>query len=479
MGWRSLDRLSIWFAPDERAKSYIAGVDMATDRVDDKTDLLRSIEDRTARLVILGLGYVGLPVACLFAEAGFPVVGIRRSQAKVDMINRGECPIGGDEPGLSELLAAVVGTGRFEATIDYAPCRDADVVLIAVETPVDLATKKPGYEALRGALSDLGRYLQPGSLVIIESTIAPGTMADVVRPLLESVSGLVAGDRDQPGDFYLANCPERVMPGKLLRNIRELNRVVGGMSPDAAELAVALYRHVVRGDLDPVDSVTAEIVKTAENAYRDVQIAFANELALICDDMGSDVWQVRELVNKCPYRSVHMPGAGVGGHCLPKDSWLLLAGVHKGLQNGLLPAARAVNEYMPRHMFDLTQRALAQVGVNVAGARVAVLGYAYLENSDDERNTPTKPLVEALRQAGAEVELHDPHVHRFNGSLDRALQDADCAVIMVRHDPYREMDLAALRTKMRHPILVDGRNVFDKAEARAAGFVYYGVGNTI
>lgn len=447
--------------------------------VDVKTRLLEAIADKTARVVVLGLGYVGLPVASLFADAGFPVVGIRRSQAKVDMINRGECPIGGKEPGLAELMARVVQEGRLEATTDYEPCREAQVVLIAVETPVDLTTKKPGYKALRGALNDLGRYLQPGTLVIIESTIAPGTMSNVVRPLLEEVSGLVAGDRDRPGDFYLANCPERVMPGKLLRNIRKLNRVVGGMSPDAAELAVALYRHVVRGDLDPVDSISAEIVKTAENAYRDVQIAFANELALICDDMGADVWQVRELVNKCPYRNVHLPGAGVGGHCLPKDSWLLLAGAHEGLQNGLLPAARAVNEYMPRHMFDLTQRALAQVGVDIAGARVAVLGYAYLENSDDERNTPTEPLVEALRHAGAEVALHDPHVHRYNGSLDRAVQDADCAVIMVRHDPYREIDLGELKTKMRHPVLVDGRDLFDKAEVREAGFVYLGVGNTI
>jgi UDP-N-acetyl-D-mannosaminuronic acid dehydrogenase len=406
-------------------------------------------------------------------------VGIRRNQSKVDMINRGECPIGGKEPGLAELLARVTQEGRLEATVDYAVCREAQVVLIAVETPVDPVTKQPGYAALRGALSDLGRYLQPGTLVIIESTIAPGTMDQMVRPLLEEVSGLVATRGDQPGDFYLVNCPERVMPGKLLRNIRELARVVGGMSPDAADLGVALYRHVVHADLDPVDCITAEIVKTAENAYRDVQIAFANELALICDDMGADVWTVRELVNKCPYRNVHLPGAGVGGHCLPKDSWLLLASAREGLQNGLLPAARALNEYMPQHMFDLTQRALAQAGVDIKGARVAVLGYSYLENSDDTRNTPTQPLVDVLTKAGAEVLLHDPHVKQYNGTFEHVLQGADCAVMMVRHDQYRTLDLEVLRSEMRHPVLVDGRHVFDKDQARAAGFVYLGVGNTV
>jgi UDP-N-acetyl-D-mannosaminuronic acid dehydrogenase len=439
-----------------------------------RTELQRAIENRTAQVVVLGLGYVGLPVACLFAEAGFPVVGIRRSQLKVDMINRGECPIEGKEPGLADLLGKAISTGRFRATTDYEACRDTQIVLIAVETPVDPGTKKPGYEALRAALTELGHHLSPGTMVIVESTIAPKTMDTVVKRLLEKVSGLKASQ-----DFYLANCPERVMPGKLLKNIREMHRVVGGMSPEAAKLAVQFYGHVVEGDLDPVDCLTAEIVKTAENAYRDVQIAFANEMALICEDLGADVWQIRELVNKAPFRTMHLPGAGVGGHCIPKDSWLLTAWGSDGLDPRLLPSARMVNDRMPLHMADLTKDALRQVGVDVEGAQIAVLGYAYLENSDDTRNTPTAPFVEAMRQAGAEVALQDPYIQEYNVPLASVLRNADCIVVMVRHDQYREIDLKEVKGKLRHAVLVDGRNVFDKALARKAGYVYMGVGNRV
>jgi len=441
-----------------------------------KDALLTAIEDRTATVVVLGLGYVGLPVACLFAEAGFPVVGIRRSRDKVDLINRGICPIEGKEPGLAELLARVVAGGRFRATTEYDVCRDAQIVLIAVETPVDPATKKPAYKALRSALTDLGRHLSPGAMVIIESTIAPGTMAQMVRPILEQSSGLRASDAQSPGDFYLVNCPERVMPGKLLKNIRECHRVVGGMDPDAAELAVRFYRHVVRADLDPVDCLTAELVKTMENAYRDVQIAFANEMALLCEDMGADVWQVRELVNKAPFRDMHLPGAGVGGHCLPKDPWLLIANINHSFEPRLIPAARMVNDGMPSHVARLTVEALREAGVEISSARVAVLGYAYLENSDDTRNSPSRILETRLRELGAEVVIHDPYVPEYKGDVLERLSGCDAAVLMVRHHDYYALDLGALRDALNAPVLVDGRHVFDAEQARSAGLVYRGVG---
>ena len=433
--------------------------------------LRRMIEHKTAQVVVLGLGYVGLPVACLFAEVGFPVVGIRRSRDKVDMINRGECPIEGKEPGLAELLRQVIATGRFRATTDYAPCREAQVVLVAVETPVNKETHRPVYKALRGALTDLGHHLSPGTLVIIESTIAPGTMSGVVQPLLEETSGLRVND-----DFYLVNCPERVMPGKLLANIRGCHRVVGGMSPEAADLAVRFYRHVVQADLDPVDCLTAELVKTMENAYRDVQIAFANEMALLCEGMGADVWQVRELVNKAPYRDMHLPGAGVGGHCIPKDPWLLIANAGERFKPRLIPTARAINDGMPLHMADLTVEALREAGVDIAGAKVAVLGYAYLENSDDTRNSPSEVLVTRLRELGAEVVVHDPWVPEYQGDLEECVRGCDAVVVMVAHDEYRAVDLNVLGEQAARSILIDGRNVFSVEQAQAAGWIYRGVG---
>ena len=256
------------------------------------------VEDKTARVVVIGLGYVGLPVAASFAQVGFSVTGLDVDEHKVAQINAGVCPIEGDEPGLADLVVEVVAAGRLRATMDYAVCRDADVVLIAVETPID-SVHQPRYSALRAALRDLEPNLQPGAMVIVESTIAPGTMSRLVRPTLES-----RGKRQSGQDFYLVHCPERVMPGVLLKNLARMSRVVGGDTPEAARLAQVFYRHIVEAELDLADCVTAELVKTAENAHRDVQIAFANELALICEHVGADVWQVRELVNKSPGRNV-------------------------------------------------------------------------------------------------------------------------------------------------------------------------------
>jgi UDP-N-acetyl-D-mannosaminuronic acid dehydrogenase len=432
--------------------------------------LQRRIEDKTAHLVVIGLGYVGLPVSARFAQVGFDVTGLDMNERKVTEINTGGCPIEGDEPGLAALVAEVVAAGRLQAATDYTVCQGADVVLIAVETPID-SVHQPRYSALRAALRSLEPNLQPGALVVIESTVAPGTVDRLVRPTLEA-----HGKRQSGRDFYLAHCPERVMPGLLLNNLANMSRVVGGDTPEAARLAQAFYQHVVNAELDLVDCVTAELVKTAENAYRDVQIAFANELALICQHVGADVWRVRDLVNKSPGRNVLLPGAGVGGHCIPKDPWLLAYGASDTLTAKLIPAAREINDYMPLHVAELTCDALEEAGLEVEEAKVAVLGYAYLENSDDTRNAPSVTLVSRLEELGAEVVIHDPWVREYRGDLMARVQGCDAIVVMVAHDEYRAVDLGVLRAHVAHPILIDGRNVFPPEEAQGAGWAYRGVG---
>jgi UDP-N-acetyl-D-mannosaminuronic acid dehydrogenase len=433
-------------------------------------ELQEQIERKTARLGIVGLGYVGLPVAASFAAAGFEVAGVERRAGWVAEVNAGRCPIQGKEPGLAELLAQVRASGRLHATTDYAELSGCAVVLIAVETPVD-EQRRPNYAALRAVLTGLGPVLRPGALVIVESTLAPGTMQALVAPLLEQATG---GTVDR--DFYLGHCPERVMPGKLLANLRSQSRVVGGNTPETAAAMVALYRHVVAADLDPVDCVTAELVKTVENAYRDVQIAFANEVALICEAVGADVWRVRELVNKSPSRVMHLPGAGVGGHCIPKDPWLLASGAAPEEPVRLIAAARAINDGMPHHVVALVRDALAAAGRAPAGARIAVLGYSYLEESGDTRNSPSVVVVDALRRLGAEVAVHDPYVPEYQGEVRAALQDADATVVMVRHQEYLALDLAALRGVVRLPVLVDGRRILDPEQARAHGWDYHALG---
>ncbi len=431
--------------------------------------LLEAIRRKEISVAVIGLGYVGLPVACKFAQVGFEVIGIERSAEKVAQIRQGLLPIGGKEPGLAELLLEAVRSGKLRAESDYSACRLARAVLLAVETPVDEITHRPAYTALRAALESLGPHLSRGTLVVVESTIAPGTMAGLVHPLLEQASGLRSGE-----DFYLAHCPERVTPGKLLHNLEHMPRVVGGMTAEAAALAVELYRPIVRAALDATDALTAEVVKTAENAYRDVQIAFANEVALLCESLGANVWQVRELVNKCPYRDMHLPGAGVGGHCLPKDPWLLLAHAPPAFQPRLIPAARAVNEGMPLHVAELVVEGLREAGKEVRGARVAVLGYAFLENSDDTRHSPSAVLAGRLRERGAVVVVHDPHVPEHRGDLRERLRGCDAAVVMVRHEEYLRLDPEELAGLLSPPpVVVDGRHVFAPDAAR---WVYRGVG---
>jgi UDP-N-acetyl-D-mannosaminuronic acid dehydrogenase len=435
-------------------------------------NLAEAIRDKTATTAVVGLGYVGLAVACALAEAGFRALGIERDRKRASQIGAGICPISGHEPRLAELLKEAIESGRLHVSSDPQDCQEASVVLIGVETPVDADSKAPTYEALKGALRELGPNLQPGALVIVESTIAPGTMEGIVKPLLEETSG-----RKAHQDFYLAYCPERVMPGKLLENLRTCNRVIGGMTPQAAELARELYMHLVEADLDITDALTAELVKATENTYRDVQIAFANDIALLCENVCADVYRVRELVNKSPLRAMHLPGAGVGGHCIPKDPWLLLHGTQGKLRARLLPVAREINDSMPLHVADLAEEGLAASGKPIKGAKVTVLGYAYLENTSDARNSPTIPLVERLKSLGAQVTIHDPFFEEYSSPLEEAVTGSDCVILMVAHDEYRALDLADLRVWLSTPIIVDGRNVFDKKRARDLGFFYAGVGN--
>jgi len=424
------------------------------------SELKEKIEAGSAKIGVIGLGYVGLPVAALFAERGFSVVGVDVKAERVALINQGISPIEGKEPGLAELIAGVVKSGGLRASADYADLKTADAVLIDVETPVNHA-HIPEYEALRSALKSLSAVLKEGALVLIESTIMPGTMRNVVLPMLEECTGRKCGQ-----GFYLGNCPERVMPGKLIQNLTSMSRVVGGDSAETAAAMQALYRNIVQADLDAADWITAELVKTVENTYRDVQIAFANETAMICEALGADVWRVRELVRKSPGREMLLPGAGVGGHCIPKDPWLLASSV-KGLdvRVRLIPAARDINSFMPAHMLDLLKGRLK----DLQGKRVLVLGYAYLEDSDDTRDAPSQYFIKALEAEGAEAVVHDPFVKEFAGDVYEKAQGCDAAVLMTAHSQYRLMDFEKLKAALKTPLVVDGRNLWDKMDAAKAG----------
>ena len=445
------------------------------------------------KIVVIGMGYVGIPAAALFADVeGFNVVGIqrrsKRSGWKIDWLNNGKNPIGGDEPGLSELIAKVVKKGTFRVTDDFSECKAADVILIDVQTPTD-EKGVPHYESLREVSKEVGTHMKKGVMVVLESTVAPGTTTNIVKPLLEEESGLVAGR-----DFSLVFSYERVMIGRLIKNIVHLPRIVGGIDEESTRRGVDLYKHIVKEQIYPTDSLTAELAKVVENTYRDVNIAFANEVALICESLGVDAFKVRELVNTLPndpsdassnpLRDMHFPGAGVGGHCLPKDPWLLKYGVDTygkfAVEPNVIVKSRELNVWMPTHMADLVEEGLSDAGRKLDNAKIAILGVAFLENSDDTRNTPSKPLYELLLKKGAKPVLHDPYVRDFDipftEDLNAALEGADAIALVTKHKDYVNLDLNSLKTQMRTPVLVDGRNVYIKEDCEKAGFIYRGVG---
>jgi UDP-N-acetyl-D-mannosaminuronic acid dehydrogenase len=437
------------------------------------------------KIAVIGMGYVGIPCAVLLADVdGFDVTGIQRKSPrsgwKIDVLNGGKSPIEGDEPNLEELIAKVVKKGTFRVTDDFSLIREMDVILIDVQTPTDGAGHEPQYLSLREVASEVGTYMKPGVLVITESTVAPGTTENVVRPILERKSSLTAGK-----DFSLAYSYERVMPGKLIDYIVNLPRIVGGIDKESERRAKELYGKIVKASIHTTDVLTAETTKTMENAYRDVNIAFSNEMALICESLGIDVFEVQRLINTRSERMMHYPGAGVGGHCLPKDTWLLLYGLNtygrKKVNTRFVELARNINESMPHHLIDLLTECLKAKGRSYPDVKVVILGVAYLEDSDDTRNTPAYEVVARLSAHGAEIIAHDPYVRQFpeaelTKDLMGAAKGADALVIVTKHKDYHDMDLSALKRVMRTPIIIDGRDVMDAAKALSAGFLYKGIG---
>ncbi|MDD1765761.1 MAG: nucleotide sugar dehydrogenase [Methanomassiliicoccales archaeon] len=424
-------------------------------------------------VAVVGLGYVGLPLACVFADNGFVTVGVEADKKKTKMISKGVCPIPGKEPGLSELLMKVTKEGRLHVSTDPAECRKADAIFICVDTPIN-KNKEPMLGCLMDAVSDVGKHLKRGTIVSVESTVPPGTMEEKVIPILEKESGMRAGK-----DFSVVHCPERVMPGFLLRNLRGYERVIGGLDEESLRKGIAFYSTIVKSKLHPTDLLTAEITKTVENTYRDVQIAFANEVALACEELGADAFEIRRLVNTCPYRDMHSPGAGVGGHCLPKDPWLFASSVSESLTS-MIETARAINDSMPEHLAELIVDALDEAGRRPAGSRLTVLGLAFLKDSGDVRNSPAMTVIDAF--AGeSDVVVHDPFVVKgykvpITGDIEKALQGSDCVALVTEHTIYKSLDLRRMAELMRTRVIVDGRNVFDASECRKHGFVYRGIG---
>ncbi|HOI76300.1 MAG TPA: nucleotide sugar dehydrogenase [Methanofastidiosum sp.] len=442
-------------------------------------NLKQKIKNKTAVISIIGLGYVGLPTAVYFAEKGFKVYGVDKIVRIVNGLNKGVSHL--NELGLDERIRKVVDQSKFHCTNDTIEAvSNSDIVLIIVPTPIT-KDKEPDLSYVVSAAEDISKSLKKGQLIVLESTVYPGVTDDIVKPILES-SGLKAGV-----DFGLAYCPERYNPGDTKHTIDNVNRVVGGITREWAEVTKDVYSYVIKAEIDTVSDIkTAEAAKVIENIQRDLNIALMNELALIFERMGIDVIEVIKAASTKWNFNVYYPGAGVGGHCLPVDPYYLVSKAREfGYHSKVITAGREINDYMPEHIFELLRDALNDMERSVKNSRIAVLGFSYKENVGDVRETPVEHFVTELVKRGAIVTVVDPYVDEkyiksfgvsYSKDIYDSLKEADAFVIMTSHNIFKDMDLEKAKKLMNNPLVIDGRRIFSKDALVKKGFVYKGVG---
>ncbi|SFB25962.1 UDP-N-acetyl-D-mannosaminuronic acid dehydrogenase [Amycolatopsis marina] len=437
------------------------------------------------RVALIGLGYVGLCLAATLSQRGLNVVGVDTNRRLVDELTAGDCPF--VEPGLASLLLAGMAADRLSVTTDYSAVRSADVVLITVGTPVN-DDGSLSEEQLHGACAELSKHIRRGQLLVLKSTVPPGTTGSLVLRLLER-SGLTAG-----ADFGLAVSPERLAEGTALHELKTLPMVVGGFDADSARDAAEFWRRALGVEVIEVGSLTAaEIVKLASNWWIDHNIALANELAKFCALYGVDSLDVIAAANTIPKGggnvNILLPSVGVGGSCLTKDPWMVWHSAReRGLDIVTAPTGRGVNESMPEYTAQLAFDQLTKLGKDPAASKVAVIGLTFKNNTGDLRATPTEHAVAALRRGCAEVALFDPLVDRDEAerlfaaplatSVDEAVQDADCVAVFALHRELAGIDFGALPVA-DGCLILDGRAYYSPdqiASLRALGYHYCGVG---
>jgi UDP-N-acetyl-D-mannosaminuronic acid dehydrogenase len=414
---------------------------------------------RFQSICVLGLGYIGLPTASIFASNGLKVVGVDVNERIVAGLRKGEPHI--EEPGLRALVQAALASGNL--TIAAQP-RPAEVFLIAVPTPVR-EDKRADLRAVIAAAESIVPHLCRGNLVVLESTSPPRTTMDIVAPILER-SGLHAGP-----DFHLAYSPERVLPGQILRELVENARVIGGIDRASAEAGRDLYAIFVRGEIVLTDATTAEMVKLMENTYRDISIAAANEFARLADHFGVDVWEAIALANLHPRINILRPGPGVGGHCVSVDPWFLVESAPE--ITPLVRQARLTNDGQPAFAAGLVERALG----GLRGRAVAALGLAYKPEVDDLRESPAIEVARQLAAGGARVATFEPRAVEAAApgcvaapSLEAALKDAEAIVLLVDHRAFVDLDPVQVAARMPGRVAVDTRGRWDRARWAGAGF---------
>lgn len=405
--------------------------------MDKKNVLKEKIRNRQITVGVVGLGYVGLPLAVEKAKAGFKTIGFDVQKEKVDMVNTGHNYIG---DVINEDLKAIVDAGMLSATTDFSFVKDVDFIAICVPTPLD-EHQQPDISYVRDSAISIAKYLKKDTMVVLESTTYPGTTEELLKPILEEGSGLKCGE-----DFYLGFSPERVDPGNLLYKTKNTPKVVGGVGQEATEIIAEMYRQVLESDIHEVSSpAVAEMEKILENTYRNINIALVNELTMLSHKIGISMWEVVDAAKTKPYGfQAFYPGPGLGGHCIPLDPYYLSWKAREyGFHTSMIEASGMINDRMPEYCVDRCGAVLNRFKKAINGSKVLVLGVAYKQDIDDYRESPALKVIEIFEQRGAEITYYDPWIAEYKYKniiktglaklTKEILQDVDIVVITTAH----------------------------------------------
>ena len=441
-------------------------------------DVKKSLNLRTLRVCVVGIGRIGLPTALSFAKSGLQTIGVDINENLVSTINSGVFPLK-DEPGYEEIFNDVIKNKMFSATTkieDAIP--NSDLILLSLPTPMD-KNNVPDYSALRDSASKLSKFLSPNSLIIVESTIEPGFIEDEMVPIISKSDQLKIGE-----NFFIGVCPENANPGEILHDFTNLPRLVGSINKQTTEIITFIYDFVFAVELVIMpDCKTANAVKLTTNVFRDINIAFISELSLMFEKLGIDTLKVLEAAKKKYNFQIHYPGAGVGGPCLPINSYQLLnAARRSGVNLSMIEYSRQINEKMPEHVIKLTLDAFKECKKPIQNNDILILGVSYKPDVKDIQLTPAKHIIKKLQDLGANIHIYDPYFSssqvfgiNVEENLDAVISKVDASIIITAHKEFRNISLPVFN-KMKSPILVDTRGIIDPMDAKQAKLIFRGLG---
>ena len=441
-------------------------------------DVKKSLNLRTLRVCVVGIGRIGLPTALSFAKSGLQTIGVDINENLVSTINSGVFPLK-DEPGYEEIFNDVIKNKMFSATTkieDAIP--NSDLILLSLPTPMD-KNNVPDYSALRDSASKLSKFLSPNSLIIVESTVEPGFIEDEMVPIISKSDQLKIGE-----NFFIGVCPENANPGEILHDFTNLPRLVGSINKQTTEIITFIYDFVFAVELVIMpDCKTANAVKLTTNVFRDINIAFINELSLMFEKLGIDTLKVLEAAKKKYNFQIHYPGAGVGGPCLPINSYQLLnAARRSGVNLSMIEYSRQINEKMPEHVIKLTLDAFKECKKPIQNNDILILGVSYKPDVKDIQLTPAKHIIKKLQDLGANIHIYDPYFSssqvfgiNVEENLDAVISKVDASIIITAHKEFQNISLPIFN-KMKSPILVDTRGIIDPMDAKQAKLIFRGLG---